>query len=141
MSGPGVRGAGLVLMALLLSACTLITREEGRPVPSDLSALQTGVTTKVEALALLGAPETVERQFDGDLLTWRWRLARSRSLLIVPIFSLVRLEDGQDGEDRLSLLFDEAGLLAGLGLSRDARPGEQAAPAVVADDEPLASSD
>jgi len=109
-------------LLLALPACTLIRREEGRPVPAELPTLRPGVTTKVQALALLGAPETIERQFDGDLLTWRWRLARSRSLLLFPVLTLVSLEDGQDGEDRLTLLFDRRGVLTGQGVSRDALP-------------------
>lgn len=116
--------AALLLLLLLLDACTLVRREDGRPVSTELEALRPGVTTKAQALALLGAPETIQRQFDGDLLTWRWRLARSRSLLLVPVLTLVQLQDGQDGEDRLTLLFDEDGVLRGQGVSRDAQPAD-----------------
>ena len=129
MSAPvhGARCPGwvaLLVLLLLLDGCTLIRREDGRPVPTELSALRPGLTTKAEAMALLGAPETIQRQFDGDLLTWRWRLARSRSLHLVPVLSVLSLEDGQDGEDRLSLLFDRGGVLLGQGASWDARPGD-----------------
>lgn len=125
MSAPRPPRLVLLLLVLLLPACTLIRREDGRPVPAQLPLLEPGVTTKAQALQRLGAPWTVERQFDGDLLTWRWRLARQRSLLLVPVFTVLRLEDGQDGEDRLALLFDREGLLVGQGLARDAVPAEE----------------
>lgn len=113
----------LLLAALALPACSLRDTRSGG-LPPDASALVPGRSTKAEALALLGPPHFVRRQFDGDLLVWRADRARSERLLLVPFVPLYERFEGDARIDQLALLFDRAGLLAGVGESRDGATGD-----------------
>ena len=73
-----MRFAALGLL-LLLPACAFTSTEIGGPLPAA-EGLVVGRTTKPEALTALGPPRLVQRQFDGDLYTWRRVRTRSRSI-------------------------------------------------------------
>lgn len=108
----------LLLAALALPACAIRDSRSGG-LPPDASALVVGRTTKAEALALLGPPHVVRRQFDGDLLVWRADRAHSERLLLVPFVPLYEDFEGEARTDLLALLFDRSGVLAGVGQRRD----------------------
>ena len=86
------------------------------PLP-DASALQIGRSTKADALALLGPPRLVRRQFDGELYTWRRTLFESQSVTILPAYvKAFHYSSAESHRDDLSLLFDHGGVLRGKGL-------------------------
>jgi hypothetical protein len=110
-----VRLAALALALVLLPGCAIVRTEIGAPVP-DIYGLEVGVTTREQALARLGPPRLVRRQFDGELYTWRALRGHLRSVTILPI--LVRLfywEDSSLLRDDVTLLFDERGVLRAVG--------------------------
>jgi outer membrane protein assembly factor BamE (lipoprotein component of BamABCDE complex) len=100
---------------LLLPACAIVHSEIGTAVP-EVDGLQVGVTTREQALAALGPPRLVRRQFDGELYTWRTLRGDSRSITVLPVF--VRLFYWQDARllrDDVTLMFDEGGVLRAVG--------------------------
>ncbi len=97
-----------------LAGCYITETEQGRHLP-DAAALQVGRSTKAEALALLGPPYSVRRQFDGDLFTWRRSASRLETLRLVPILPIYESTEGHADSDLLMLLFDPQGVLAGAG--------------------------
>jgi hypothetical protein len=108
------RSAALVAL-LWLSGCTWTYTETGIPLPQR-EMLAIGRTTKPEALAVLGPPHLVRRQFDGDLYTWRRTTGRERSLTLLPVYvKLFHYSNGESRRDDLSLLFDREGILRGAG--------------------------
>lgn len=106
-------------LALLTVGCSISHREVGRPLPADLDALAVGQTTKGEALQLLGAPNSIRRQFDGDLLFWIRTENDGSSLLLFPLLNLYFQSNSESRADRLALLFDHDGVLAAVGLERE----------------------
>jgi hypothetical protein len=117
-----VRLAGLLLVAALgLPGCALVYTEVGVPVP-EADGLEVGRTTKPEALALLGPPRLVQRQFDGDLYTWRRVKGTSRSLKLFPVYlDLFFYANTRSLRDDFSLLFDRDGVLRGMGVRLETR--------------------
>jgi hypothetical protein len=111
--------AAAALALLSATGCTIVHRTAGRELPATSDALAIGRTTKSEALARLGPPASVRRQFDGDLLLWRRDELHSRTLLLVPLIPIYQRTDGHSDSDVLALLFDRAGVLAGIGERRD----------------------
>lgn len=102
-----------------LAGCAFTTTEVGRPIQGP-EGLAVGFTTKAEALAKLGAPTLVQRQFDGDLYTWRRTLATRRSVTILPVYvKAFYYSSGESRRDALSLFFDAQGVLQGVGLRRE----------------------
>jgi len=108
----GVLALGLVL--LVLSGCAIRTFSAGPRLPDALPEFVIGRTTKAEALALLGPPQVVRRQFDGDLHVWRRTESRTTSLLLVPFVPLYRRTEGDARNDMIALLFDPQGVLSGV---------------------------
>jgi hypothetical protein len=112
--------ARLLLPLLLLAAsCTVAHQTIGRPIPDSLDLLEVGHTTKADALALLGPPVSVRRQFDGDLLFYRRDVVDSWGILLVPLIPLYSHWQGAANSDIIALLFDRNGVLAGVGVTRD----------------------
>ncbi len=110
--------AGLALLAV--PGCSISHEQAGREFPRVTGELQVGRTTKADALALLGPPVSVRRQFDGDLLFWRRTATESVRFVILP--TLVRIyerTDGTSNSDMIALLFDRDGLLSGIGVQHD----------------------
>ena len=105
----------VLALASLLSGCTIVHTEVGVPVPTT-EGLRVGRTTKAQALANLGPPRLVRRQFYGDLYTWRRTKGRRRSLTLLPIYVRAFFySDAESRRDELSLLFDHEGVLRGVG--------------------------
>lgn len=109
------RAAALIVALLLNVGCAFNHTEVGAPLPSA-SGLVVGQTTKPEALARLGAPVLVQRQFDGDLYTWRRTVTNRRSITILPVYvKAFYYSSGESRSDALSLFFDANGILRGVG--------------------------
>ena len=109
----------LVLSATVaLGACSISHTTMGGALPAT-EGLRIGQTTKAEALALLGAPLSVRRQFDGDMLFWSRREEHGIRLRLVPFLPIYERSDGHAEEDVLALLFDHDGVLVGFGVQRD----------------------
>ena len=121
----------LFLLAALSSACSVTHNRFGQPLPNELqlAGLEIGVTTKAEALARLGAPVSLRRQFDGELFVWRRSESHSSRLLLIPLFPIYETAKGRGGSDRLALLFDQEGILSGIGLSLETDAAESNADA------------
>lgn len=114
--------AAAVLLTLACTGCTITHSEVGRPLTTELQSLVVGQTTKGDAFQLLGAPHSIRRQFDGDLLLWmRWE-ADGDSLLLLPLVNIYFQSHDESRADRLALLFDQNGLLSAIGEER-ALPG------------------
>jgi|GEM_PF-2339771 len=110
--------AAAALLALSCPGCTITHSEVGRPLTTELQSLVVGQTTKGDAFQLLGAPHSIRRQFDGDLLLWmRWE-ADGDSLLLLPVVNIYFQSHDESRADRLALLFDERGLLSAIGEER-----------------------
>ncbi len=109
----------LLLLALPAAPACSIRDTRSGGLPAGTAGLQVGRTTKAEALALLGPPHVVRRQFDGDLLVWRADRAHVERLLLVPYVPLYETVDGASRTELLALLFDRDGVLAGVGEDRD----------------------
>jgi outer membrane protein assembly factor BamE (lipoprotein component of BamABCDE complex) len=112
---------GVVLASL--PACIQTRRDVGRGFPGDAELaqlLELGVSTKAQVLDTLGAPVSIRRQFDGDLLLWHRLHEESESLVLIPVITFYLDTEGSSRSDRLALLFDHDGVLAGIGIERDA---------------------
>lgn len=110
-----MRGIAGLLALLSLAGCSWTYTEIGTALPES-DGLEIGRTTKPEALAVLGPPHLVRRQFDGDLYTWRRTTSRNRSFTLLPVYvKLFHYSNGESRRDDLSLLFDREGVLRGAG--------------------------
>ena len=113
-----MRCAGLLLM-VFLSGCAIKIMEVGTTPPSA-EGLVVGHTTRPEALSALGPPRLVQRQFDGDLYTWRRTRTRRHSITILPVYvKAFYYSSGESRRDDLSLFFDRDGILQGVGTRRE----------------------
>ena len=117
-----IRGTLLILILLALPACFIRDTTVGVALPPEYVRLEVGVTTKSEALAIVGAPRTVRRQYDGDLYIYGRHHDYSSRLQIVPFVTVYERTRGQILSDRLALLFDDAGVLQGIGLEEEIPP-------------------
>jgi outer membrane protein assembly factor BamE (lipoprotein component of BamABCDE complex) len=118
-----VRRAAALAAAALLAGCTLTYGEVGGPV-RDPDGIVVGVTRKAEVLSRLGPPRIVQRQFDGDLYTWRQTRTRERSLTLLPVYVRAFFySDAESRRDDLSVLFDREGVVRGVGLRREIGAG------------------
>jgi hypothetical protein len=115
----------LAVTVLLTAGCVQFRRNIGQPLPSDdelQTRLEVGSTTKAETLAWLGAPLSLRRQHDGDLLIWDRAHEWSDTLILVPLVTVYYRTVGEARWDRLALLFDHDGVLKGVGINRDIDP-------------------
>jgi hypothetical protein len=109
------RVALVATLALLFGGCALTYTEVGREVPTT-EGLEIGVTTRTQVLERFGPPLFIQRQFDGDLYTWRRLRGRERSITIFPILARIFYwESGRLLRDDVALLFDPNGSLRGFG--------------------------
>ena len=124
-SRPALRLALLVCLASL-PACFIRNTSVGVPLPSSYERLQVGVTTKAEALTLMGAPDAALRQSDGDLYLYNRSHDYSSRLQLIPFVTFYERTDGQIHTDRLALIFDDTGILRGVGLEKEIPVSEPA---------------
>jgi hypothetical protein len=81
-----------------------------------------GRTTKGEILELMGPPDRILRQYDGDVFVYAYIRRNATTIAIEePVITNLMLftyQKSQEKSDRLVVFFDRAGLLAGLGFRR-----------------------
>jgi len=121
----------ILLSSLLLPGCVVFTARFGAPLPgaAAVAALQPGVTTRAEAVALLGPPEEYRTPRDFEAfrsqdvrrlmvrverdalhrrrLTWIEERRVTRGFWLLPGFPLLHLWDTGFEVDTLVVLFDE----------------------------------
>ena len=107
------------LAALILPGCFIFHSTSGQPMSFEQPELEIGLTTKAEALAILGPPRSIRRQFDGDLFFYSLDDDSSARLLLIPFVPLYSRTRGTSRRDSLALLFDKHGVLSGVGVQRD----------------------
>lgn len=110
------------------AGCTIGRVRRGAPVPVRTdTVLSLGTSTKADVLRELGAPDAVQRQWDGDLFSYRYQAEDLERLDIawpygvdVDVFSWYDIDERHD---HLLVFFDREGVVRALGVPR-ARPDE-----------------
>ena len=105
------------------TGCTIGRVRRGAPVPVRPDAvLSVGTSTKADVLRELGAPDTVQRQWDGDLFAYRYHAEDLERLDIawpygvdVDVFSWYDIDERHD---TLLVFFDREGVVRAMGLPR-----------------------
>lgn len=121
------RGASFALLAALLTAsvpaCSFTRIYRGTPirvVPDEV--LSAGVTSKGQVLQLLGPPDRIVRQHDGDAFLYRFVRRNVDALeLEEPVFTNMTIFSYTRNEQRsdlLLVLFDKEGVVNSWGLRR-----------------------
>ena len=81
-----------------------------------------GQTTKREILELLGPPDRIQRQYDGDVFVYAYVRRNATSITLEePLFTNLTIfsyQKSQEKSDRMVVLFDRAGFVLGLGFRR-----------------------
>ncbi|MCP3987112.1 MAG: hypothetical protein GY723_22220 [bacterium] len=111
------------LWMVLGSACSITRIYRGSPilvVPDEV--LQAGVTDKAQALQILGPPDRIVRQHDGDAFLYRFVRRNVDALeLEEPVFTNITFFSFTRNEQRTDLLlvlFDTGGLVRSWGVRR-----------------------
>jgi hypothetical protein len=113
----------LVAALVLATACTIQRDYIGNPfVELPEGSVVYGQTTKREVLELMGPPDRILRQYDGDVFVYAYIRRNESSFSIeepvitnLMLFSYIKT---QEKSDRLVVFFDRGGLLSGLGFRR-----------------------
>ncbi|MBW2244789.1 MAG: hypothetical protein JRH01_22645 [Deltaproteobacteria bacterium] len=113
----------LGLASGLSTACSITRVYRGSPiraVPDEV--LQAGVTNKAQVLQILGPPDRIVRQHDGDAFLYRYVRRNVDSLeLEEPVFTNLTVFSYTRNEQRADLLlvlFDKEGVVVSWGLRR-----------------------
>jgi len=119
-----MRCARALCAALLLaSACTIERAYVGNEFGElPEGSVVVGQTTKREILELMGPPDRILRQYDGDVFVYAY-IRRNASTFSIeePVITNLMLfsyQKTQEKSDRLVVFFDRGGLLSGLGFRR-----------------------
>lgn len=115
----------LLLAATLAPGCMIVRVTRGSPIEGDpAEVLEEGVTDRGGVLEAFGAPDHVFRQQRGDVFVYRYTKEDTDAVLIeepvitnMMIFSYTR---GDERQDRLVVVFDEAGVVESFGVLRGA---------------------
>lgn len=118
------RSALKVALALtLVSACTIQRAYLGNavnPMPDGTAVV--GQTTKREILEVLGPPDKILRQYDGDVFVYAYVRRNETSITIeepvITNLTIFSYEKSQEKSDRMVVLFDRSGVLSGFGFRR-----------------------
>ncbi|MCP5057022.1 MAG: hypothetical protein GY937_09900 [bacterium] len=105
------------------TACSITRIYRGSPiraVPDEV--LQAGVTNKAQVLQILGPPDRIVRQHDGDAFLYRFVRRNVDALeLEEPVFTNITFFSFTRNEQRADLLlvlFDKEGVVASWGIRR-----------------------
>ncbi len=116
---------GAALWLVVCTGCAFTYIEVGTAVP-DPSVLEVGVSTSEDALAVLGPPRIVRKQFDGELFSYRRLESKHRSLTFLPVFvRLLHIASGEARRDDVTLLFDHDGVLRAIGMRLESEDLEE----------------
>jgi outer membrane protein assembly factor BamE (lipoprotein component of BamABCDE complex) len=114
---------GVVFALVLSTACTIERAYMGNEFkgPPD-GRIVVGQTTKREILELLGPPDRIQRQYDGDVFVYAYVRRNATSITIEePVLTNLTLfsyQKSQEKSDRMVVLFDRGGLVLGIGFRR-----------------------
>lgn len=112
-----------ILLTTMTCGCMIGRVYVGSEIKDDLQGrIAVGSTTKSEILGIYGPPDTVRRQYDGDIFIYRY-FRRNSSILDITepvftrltIFSYTRI---QQKDDSLVILFDKDGVVKNFGYRR-----------------------
>ena len=112
-----------ILLTTMTCGCMIARVYVGSEIKDDLKdKIAVGSTTKGDILRIYGPPDTVRRQYDGDVFIYRY-LRRNSSILDIAepvitrltIFSYTRI---QQKDDSLVILFDKDGAVKSFGFHR-----------------------
>jgi hypothetical protein len=113
----------LVAALLLASACTLqrdYVGNEFRDIPEG--SVVVGQTTKKEILELLGPPDRILRQYDGDVFVYAYIRRNSTTITIeepvVTNLMIFSYQKTQEKSDRMVVFFHRDGMVSGVGFLR-----------------------
>ncbi|MFI5315610.1 MAG: hypothetical protein ACHQ6T_07910 [Myxococcota bacterium] len=112
------------LAALVLApGCTIVRTYVGNELPPAADgSIVPGTTTKAEVLRELGPPDRLVRQYEGDVFVYAYIRRNESSIdLEEPVFTRMRIfsyTKTQEKSDRMVVLFDRSGVVAGVGLRR-----------------------
>jgi hypothetical protein len=109
----------LLMCVAVLPGCFIVDTSVGKPLSPDYKRLVVDVTTKAEALDIVGAPDSARRQSDGDIYFYNRTHDYSSRLQLIPFITVYERTDGQISTDRLALIFDTQGILRGIGLEKE----------------------
>ncbi len=109
-----------ILLTTMTSGCVIGRLYVGSEIKHDLQEkIAVGATTKSDILKIYGPPDTVRRQYDGDVFIYRYLRRNLSTLNIIEpvftrltIFSYSRL---QQKDDSLVILFDKDGAVKSYG--------------------------
>jgi outer membrane protein assembly factor BamE (lipoprotein component of BamABCDE complex) len=115
---------GALAVALALASGCTIQRaylgNEVRELPEGSAVV--GQTTKREILELLGPPDKIQRQYEGDVFVYAYVRRNSSSLTIeepvITNLTIFSYQKSQEKSDRMVVLFDRGGVLVGFGFRR-----------------------
>ncbi len=114
---------GAVLLAGSPWGCSIGRIYVGSEITEELQGkIAVGSTTKSEVLQIYGPPDSVRRQYDGDVFIYRY-LRRNSSVLDLAdpvvtrmrVFMFTRVQQKDDG---LMILFDKDGVVKSYGFRR-----------------------
>lgn len=113
----------LVAAALLATACTIERAYVGNEFGElPEGSVIVGQTSKREILELMGAPDRILRQYDGDVFVYAYIRRNATTIAIEePVITNLMINTyvkTQEKSDRLVVFFDRSGLLSGLGFRR-----------------------
>jgi hypothetical protein len=112
-----------ILLASVSWGCVIGRVYIGSEIKDDQrDKIVVGTTSKSEILAMYGPPDSVRRQYDGDVFMYQYVRRNSAELDLtepvvtrMTVFSFTRL---QQKADSLMILFDGNGIVKGYGFRR-----------------------
>ncbi|GIW40541.1 MAG: hypothetical protein KatS3mg076_1118 [Candidatus Binatia bacterium] len=113
VKGRGFSGTWVPLVALALAACSIGRVHWGSPLRGDPAEIREGESTKEDVLRVLGPPDRILHQTDGDVFVYSYVRRNVSSLsLRDPFFTrqfLFGYRRDFEGHDRVVVLFDLVG--------------------------------
>ena len=109
-----------ILLMVLTCGCVIGRVYMGSEIPAGLQdKITVGATTKSDVLKICGPPDTVRRQYDGDVFIYRYFRRNSSVLNIIePVFTRLTIfsySRVQQNDDSLVVLFDKDGVVKNFG--------------------------
>ena len=131
---PDIRPAGRALaraalclaLALWLSGCQVVRVYRGAALRADPEQVVVGETDMGAVLRIFGAPTRIQRQRGGDVFFYRYTRQDTRTLSIEePVITNTELftyTEIREDSELLVVLFDDQGIVRGLGYRNGAAP-------------------
>jgi outer membrane protein assembly factor BamE (lipoprotein component of BamABCDE complex) len=104
----------LVLLALFVSGCTISRVYRGAPLRGDPALIEAGKSTKGDVLRILGPPDLIQHQTDGDAFVYIHSQQNFSSFTAQEPFLRYRVFTYRrqlENSDRVVVLFDFHGVV------------------------------